>query len=214
MTFRSPHLSRLVERYPALAPCFDDVVETARLLTEVFSSGKKLLICGNGGSAADSEHIVGELMKGFLLPRPISESEVAQLAAIAGQEGLDVAGSLQRALPAIALTSQISLTSAIGNDTGFEMGFAQQVFGLGQPGDAVLGISTSGNSANVVRAFIVAKARGLKTIALTGRSGGRLVGLADIGIRVPADHVAEIQELHLPVYHALSMELEEHFFSS
>jgi D-sedoheptulose 7-phosphate isomerase len=151
-------------------------------------------------------------MKGFLLPRPISESDVAQLAAVAGQEGLNVAGSLQRALPAIALPSQISLTSAIANDTGAEMVFAQQVFGLGQPGDVLLGISTSGNSANVVRAFIVARARGLKTIALTGRSGGRLVGLADISIRVPADHVAEIQELHLPVYHALSMELEERFF--
>lgn len=214
MTSRSPHLSKLVERYPALIPCFDAVVEAAQLLTEVFSSGKKLLICGNGGSAADSEHIVGELMKGFILPRKISESDVARLAAVGGQEGLDVAATLQRALPAIALTSQISLTSAIANDTGSEMVFAQQIFGLGQPGDALLGISTSGNSANVVRAFIVAKARGLKTIALTGRSGGRLVGLADISVRVPADHVAEIQELHLPVYHALSMELEERFFSS
>jgi D-sedoheptulose 7-phosphate isomerase len=214
MTARTPHLSKLVERYPALAPCFDAVAEAAQLLTEVFSSGKKLLICGNGGSAADSEHIVGELMKGFILPRKISESDVARLAAVGGQEGLDVAATLQRALPAIALTSQISLTSAIANDTGSEMVFAQQIFGLGQPGDALLGISTSGNSANVVRAFIVAKARGLKTIALTGRSGGQLVGRADISIRVPADHVAEIQEFHLPVYHALSMELEEHFFSS
>ena len=207
-----PHLSKLVERYPVLGSCFEAILGADELLTDAFSSGKKLLICGNGGSAADSEHIAGELMKGFLLPRPISASDAAQLMAVAGQDGMEVAASLQRALPAIALTSQLSLTTAIGNDTGFEMVFAQQVFGLGQPGDVLLGISTSGNSANVVRAFVVAKARGLKTIALTGRSGGRLVGLADISIRVPADHVAEIQELHLPVYHAISMELEERFF--
>src|SRR5205823_3602952 len=118
MTSRSLHLSKLVERYPTLAPCFEAVVEAAQLLTEVFSAGKKVLICGNGGSAADSEHIAGELMKGFILPRPISESDVARLAAVAGQEGLETAGALQRALPAIALTSQNSLTSAIVNDTG------------------------------------------------------------------------------------------------
>ncbi len=153
-------------------------------------------------------------MKGFLKKRPITDAVRERLEVSAGAEGAEIAATLQGALPAIALTSQVSLTSAVSNDTHANMVFAQQVYGLGETGDALLGISTSGNSRNVINAFVVAKVLGLRTIALTGRSGGRLASLADIGIRVPADGVAEIQEYHLPVYHALCIDLEETFFSS
>jgi D-sedoheptulose 7-phosphate isomerase len=197
-----------------LESCCSDVVSAIEALREVFSSGKKLLVCGNGGSAADSEHIVGELMKGFLKKRPVGDAVRQRLEAIAGAESAEIAEALQGALPAIALTSQVSLTSAISNDTHSNMVFGQQVYGLGDSGDALLGISTSGNSSNVINAFIVAKVLGMRTIALTGRSGGRLGSLAEIAIRVPADGVAEIQEFHLPVYHALCIDLEETFFSS
>ena len=170
------------------------------------------MVCGNGGSAADSEHLVAELMKGFLKRRPISSSHVAQLEA-ASKDGKAIASLLQGALPAISLASALSLTSAIANDIDFEMIFAQQVYGLGRTGDVLLGISTSGTSKNVSNAVIVAKALGLGTIALTGRSGGALASLADVSIKVPSDDIVEIQELHLPVYHWLSTELEATFFT-
>jgi D-sedoheptulose 7-phosphate isomerase len=193
--------------------CCSDILSAIETLRDVFTSGNKLLVCGNGGSAADSEHIVGELMKGFLKKRPVGDAARERLAAVAGREGAEVAANLQEALPAIALTSQVSLTSAVSNDTHSNMVFAQQLYGLGGAGDALLGISTSGNSRNVINAFIVARALGLRTIALTGRSGGRLASLAEIAIRVPADGVAEIQEFHLPVYHAVCIDLEDAFFS-
>jgi D-sedoheptulose 7-phosphate isomerase len=206
------HLSRLIERYPILAPCADDISSAIEQLHTLFSSGNKLLICGNGGSAADSEHMVGELMKGFMKPRKIRATDAAKIQKSGGTDGAEVAACLQGALPAIALTSQVSLNTAVSNDIHAEMIFAQQVYGLGRKGDAVLGISTSGNSRNVVNAFIVARALELKTIALTGRSGGLFPPFADVIIRVPADTVLEIQELHLPVYHTLCVELEERFF--
>ena len=205
-------LSVLLERYPVLRPCEKELNAALDLLVTTYKGGNKLLICGNGGSAADSEHMVAELMKGFLKRRPISASHVAQLAAADQTEGKAIAGRLQGALAAISLASPVSLTSAIANDIDFEMIFAQQVYGLGRPGDVLLGISTSGNSKNVSNAVIVAKALGLKSVVLTGRSGGALAPLADVSIKVPADDIAEIQELHLPVYHWLSTELEETFF--
>ena len=208
------HLSRLTERYPALASCASDIAAAFDVLQNLFSSGNKLLICGNGGSAADSEHMVGELMKGFMKPRKIPAADAAKVEKSGGADGAAVSARLQGALPAIALTSQVSLNTAVSNDTHAEMIFAQQVYGLGRKGDAVLGISTSGNARNVINAFIVARALELKTIALTGRSGGLLPPFADIVIRVPADSVLEIQELHLPVYHALCVELEDRFFPS
>ena len=206
------HLSRLTERYPALASCASDIAAAFDVLQNLFSSGHKLLICGNGGSAADSEHMVGELMQGFMKPRKISAEAAAKIEKAGGVEGAAIAARLQGALPAIALTSQVSLNTAVANDTHAEMIFAQQVYGLGRKGDAVLGISTSGNSRNVINAFIVARALEMKTIALTGRSGGLFPPFADIIIRVPADNVLEIQELHLPVYHTLCVELEDRFF--
>ena len=205
-------LPALFERYPALQTCQEDLRSALGLLVTAYQAGNKLLVCGNGGSAADSEHMVAELMKGFLKRRPISAEHAAQLEQ-AGPAGRAIARRLQGTLAAIPLASHISLVSAIANDIDYDMVFAQQVYGLGRPGDVLLGISTSGNSKNVVNAAVVAKAFGLKTIVLTGRSGGSLASLADVAIKVPADNVGEIQELHLPVYHWLSTELEATFFS-
>jgi phosphoheptose isomerase len=207
------HLSRLLDRYPILKPCEEDLSSALRLLITAYQTGNKLLICGNGGSAADSEHIVAELMKSFLQRRPISSAHAARLEEADKTHGKAIATRLQGTLAAISLASQVSLTSAIANDIDYEMIFAQQVYGLGRPGDVLLGISTSGNSKNVLNAVIVAKAFDLRTIVLTGRSGGSLASMADVVVKVPADNVAEIQELHLPVYHWLTTKLEETFFT-
>jgi D-sedoheptulose 7-phosphate isomerase len=206
----STGLSLLFERYPVLRACEKELRAAFDALAAVYRSGNKLLVCGNGGSAADSEHIVGELMKGFLKRRPLPAEHAAKLDAAGGNE---IAGRLQGALAAISLPSQMSLLTATANDGDYDLTFAQQVYGLGRPGDALLAISTSGTSRNVCNAVIVAKAFGLKSIALTGRSGGELAPLADVAIKVPSDNVAEIQELHLPVYHWLSTELEAEFFA-
>jgi D-sedoheptulose 7-phosphate isomerase len=205
-------LSLLLERYPALQACEKELRAAFDLLVAAYQSGNKLLICGNGGSAADSEHMVAELMKGFLKRRPISAGHAAQLEEAGGAAGKEIASRLQGTLAAVSLPSQVSLITAIANDLDYDMIFAQQVYGLGRPGDVLLGISTSGRSKNVANAVLVAKAFGLKSIALTGRAGGELAPLADVAIKVPSDNVAEIQELHLPVYHWLSTELEETFF--
>jgi D-sedoheptulose 7-phosphate isomerase len=206
------HLSRLFKNYPILKACGEELNSALNLMVAAYRSGKKLLVCGNGGSAADSEHIVAELMKGFLKRRPISTEHATQLEQAGGAAGKHIANRLQGTLAAVSLPSQVSLITAIANDIDFEMIFAQQVYGLGRSGDVLLGISTSGNSKNVSNAVIVAKALGLGTIVLTGRSGGALAPMAGVSIKVPADNTAEIQELHLPVYHWLSTELEEIFF--
>jgi D-sedoheptulose 7-phosphate isomerase len=208
----STGLSSLFERYPVLRACEDQLRAAFDALATVYGSGNKLLVCGNGGSAADSDHMVGELMKAFLKRRPISAEHAAKLETAGGAAGKALAGRLEGALAAISLPSQMSLLTATANDGDYDLTFAQQVYGLGRPGDALLAISTSGKSRNVCNAVIVAKAFGLKSVALTGRSGGELATLADIAIKVPSDNVAEIQELHLPVYHWLSTELEGAFF--
>jgi D-sedoheptulose 7-phosphate isomerase len=202
-------LPSLFERYPTLQACERELRAAFDLLAAAYRNGNKLLVCGNGGSAADSEHIVGELMKGFLKRRPLPPEQIAKLEAVGGEA---MAKRLQGSLPAVSLPSQMSLLTATANDGDYDLTFAQQVYGLGRPGDALLAISTSGKSRNVCNAVIVAKAFGLKSIALTGRSGGELATLADVAIKVPSDNVAEIQELHLPVYHWLSTELEAAFF--
>jgi phosphoheptose isomerase len=206
----STGLPSLFDRYPVLRRCEDELRAAFDLLAGVYRDGHKLLVCGNGGSAADSEHIVGELMKGFLKQRPISAADTAKLEAVGGKQ---MASRLQGTLPAISLPSQMSLLTATANDGDFEMVFAQQVYGLGQAGDALLAISTSGNSKNVCNAVIVAKAFGLKSVGLTGEHGGDLAPLVEVAIKVPSNSVAEIQELHLPVYHWLSTELEAAFFA-
>ena len=203
--------SSLLERYPVLRSCERELIAAFDLLAGAYRNGNKLLVCGNGGSAADSEHIVGELMKGFLKRRPISAEHASQLEA-AGPAGKEIGRRLQGTLAAISLPSQMSLLTATANDGDFDMVFAQQVYGLGRAGDVLLAISTSGTSKNISNAVIVAKAFGVKSIALTGRSGGDLAPLADVAIKVPSGNVAEIQELHLPVYHWLSTELEAAFF--
>lgn len=208
------HLPRLLERYPILGPCADSLGSAFEILVAAYKNGNKLLVCGNGGSAADSEHIVAELMKGFLKRRPISAEDAAKLQESGGAAGNLIATRLQGTLAAISLPSQMSLLTATANDGDFDMVFAQQVYGLGKPGDVLLAISTSGKSKNICNAVIVAKTFGLNSIALTGKSGGDLAPLADVAIKVPSDNVAEIQELHLPVYHWLSTELEAAFFKN
>lgn len=205
-------LSILLDRYPALQACERELEAAFDLLVAAYQNGNKLLTCGNGGSAADSEHMVAELMKGFLKHRPIPAAHATQLEQSGGPAGQVIAGRLQGTLAAISLPAQVSLITAIANDIDYDMIFAQQIYGLGRAGDVLLAISTSGKSKNVSNAVLVAKAFGLKSIALTGRAGGDLAPLADVAIKVPSDNVAEIQELHLPVYHWLSTELEEIFF--
>lgn len=207
-----PEIDRLQSRYPDLAPCADSIEAAFEVLRTTFASGGKLLICGNGGSAADSEHIVGELMKGFERNRPIDDVLRQRLREIDPERGSYLADHLQGALPAIALSGHAALTSAVNNDVAGDMVFAQQVLGYGKVGDCLIGISTSGNSANVLNAMHVARALELRTIGLTGRTGGLMRFLSDVLICVPADRTLEIQERHLPIYHTLSLMLEEEFF--
>ena len=210
----------LITRYPALAACAADVRAAVEALVDSYRAGGKLIVCDNGGSASDAEHIVGELMKGFLLPRHLGEDLLEKL-----HETCDVIDprmvdyfmqNLQGALPAISLPSQLAISTAFSNDQAPDLTFAQQVLGLGKPEDVLLGITTSGNSKNVLYAFRMAKALGLKTIALTGASGGKCVtgGYADITIKAPADETYMIQEYHLPIYHTLCIAVEEEFFGA
>lgn len=207
-------LASLESRYPDLRVCIADIEQSYRILRDAFANGNKLLICGNGGSASDSEHIVGELMKGFELKRPVSAEMREKLIQQNPEIGAYLADKLQGALPAIALTTHSALISAISNDVASDMVFAQQVYGYGQAGDVLLGISTSGNSANVINAIHVAQTLGLPTIGLTGKTGGKMSELCDVTICVPYDTTAEIQERHLPVYHALCSLLEQEFFDA
>lgn len=206
------HIDHLIDRYPKLIVCRDDVVKAYELLEAAFSSDRKLLVSGNGGSASDSEHIVGELMKEFKLKRKIYADQAEAMKAIDQEMGQTLAENLQGALPAICLTGHSSLTTAFMNDAAPELIFAQQVNGYGRPGDVYLGISTSGNSRNVLYAAITAKSRGLKVIGLTGAKENKLMKYADVCIRVPETETYKIQELHLPVYHCLCLMLEDKFF--
>lgn len=198
------HYNCLFERYPSLEVVRSELKEAYELLVKSFEQGGKLLTCGNGGSASDSDHIVGELMKGFYKLRPLKGEEKEKMG--------DFGGRLQGALPAIALTMHPALSTAYLNDVDSEMVFAQQVYGYGRKGDVLIALSTSGNSKNVVNAVRVAGAKGMRTIALTGRDGGVLKELCDVTLIVPSQVTANIQELHLPVYHTLCAMLEEHFF--
>ncbi len=208
------NLRALIERYPVLSPCKDDILKCYQILEESYKKGCKLLVCGNGGSAADSEHIVGELMKEFKLKRKIYSHQEAALMSIDPDRGKFLADNLQGALPAIALTGHSALSTAYMNDCESVLIFAQQVNGYGNQGDVFLGISTSGNSQNVIYATITAKSKGLKVIGLTGNRESSLSALADVCIKVPETETYKIQELHLPVYHCLCLMLEEYFFGN
>jgi D-sedoheptulose 7-phosphate isomerase len=184
------------------------------LLAGAFHGGGKVLVCGNGGSAADSEHIVGELMKGFRSRRPLPEADRDRLEAACGLEGRALAGRLQRALPAISLVSQVSLGSAVANDLGADLVFAQQVYGYGRPGDALIAISTSGNAGNVLAACRTARAFGLKVLGLTGADGGQLAQACDVCLRAPASETSAVQVWHLRAYHLLCGLLEAELFGA
>ncbi len=202
----------LLKRYPDLTGCAAQIEQAVQIVITAYRQGKKVLVCGNGGSAADAEHIVGELMKGYMLKRPLPEEVKTKIRAIYPEEETFLAEHLQGALPAISLVSQSALLTAVENDTSAEMVFAQQVYGYGQPGDVLIALSTSGNSHNVIRAIQVGRALGLHTIALTGPSGGAVKDLCEVCIRVPGETPAEIQERHLPVYHALCAQVEREMF--
>ena len=208
------HVELLTKRYPALSVCEADVQAAYAILEECFLNGNKLLIAGNGGSAADAEHIVGELMKGFKMPRACSEEFQRKLCEIDGERGAVLAKSLQGGLPSIALDGHMSLSTAFINDAenGGSLVYAQQVYGYGKQGDVLLAISTSGNAKNVMNATVVARALGMKVIGLTGAKGGLLSSVADVTVKVPETETYMVQELHLPVYHCLCLMLEEKFF--
>lgn len=197
-------LKKLIKRYPVLADCEKDIYNAYITIKNTYQNEGKLLVCGNGGSAADSDHIVGELMKGFRKKRPLGEKEREKLG--------ELADHLQEAMPAISLTGHAALSTAFLNDVSPDMIFAQQVYGYGKKGDVLLAITTSGNSGNVLNAVKVAKTKDLKVVGLTGGNGGKLREAADVCICVPGAYTAEIQELHLPVYHALCAMLEDTFF--
>ena len=205
-------LDQLMERYPKLTCVRSEIEEAYRILEESFLRGGKLLAAGNGGSAADAEHIVGELMKGFVKRRPVSDGMREALINVDPELGAGLGEKLQEGLPAICVMGHTALTTAFANDMDAEMACAQQVNGYGKPGDVFLGISTSGNSKNILYAAVTAKAKGMNVIGLTGKDGGRLAKLCDAAIIVPEQETYKIQELHLPVYHALCLMLEERFY--
>lgn len=206
------HIDLLCERYPALKEAEDDIAAAYQIIEESYKSGGKLLVAGNGGSAADAEHIVGELMKGFKLPRKPQPDFADKLIKENAELGAVLAENLQGALPAIALDGHLALSTAYMNDCEPLLCFAQQVNGYGKAGDVFLGISTSGNSKNVLYAATTAHAKGMKVIGLTGAKNSKLAQMSDVCIKVPQTETYMIQELHLPVYHCLCLMLEEEFF--
>lgn len=207
------HLDLLVERYPILEAVKQDIYDAYQLLTAAYQAGGKLLIAGNGGSAADAEHIAGELMKGFKLPRKVSEDFADKLRGVDPTMGDVLTENLQGALPTIALDGHYSLTTAYANDCDPMLCFAQQVYGYGTEKDVLLAITTSGNSKNVLYAATVAKAKGMKVIGLTGEKESKLSAMADVCIKAPGTETYMVQELHLPIYHCLCLLLEDKFFN-
>lgn len=206
------HINSLIERYPELVCVQEQIMESFDILKNSYLNQGKLLIAGNGGSAADSEHIVGELMKSFVLDRPIESQFAKVLRAVDDELGTVLAQNLQGALPAIALDGHLSLTTAYMNDCEPLLCFAQQVNGYGNCGDVFLGISTSGDSKNILYAAVTAKAKGMKVVGLTGSKESKLSAIADVCIKVPQRETYKIQELHLPIYHSLCLMLEDYFF--
>lgn len=204
-------MNDLIKRYPILTACEEQIAAAKSALVACYSAGGKLLLCGNGGSAADCDHIAGELGKAFLKKRPIPASRCDEMVALC-PEVAPLLDRLEDALPAIPLTAMTALLTAYGNDREAELSFAQAVLALGKPGDILLAISTSGNSKNILAAAKVARAIGMQVIALTGKGGGALAALSDITVSVPEGETYKVQELHLPIYHHLCAKIEEHFF--
>lgn len=205
-------LDELIKRYPILERVREDIEAVYGILERCYENGGKLLIAGNGGSAADAEHIVGELMKGFVKRRPVTEEMKEALEKADPVRGKELSEKLQGGLPAIALVDHAALSTAFANDVDGMLSYAQQVNGYGKSGDVFLGISTSGNAENVMYAAVTAKAKGMQVVGLTGKDGGKLAGIADAAVIVPEMETYKIQELHLPVYHALCLMLEHRFY--
>ena len=208
------NLDLLIMRYPHLECCKGNIIIAFEFIRDCYKNGGKLLVCGNGGSAADAEHIVGELMKGFKKARHLASIEVEKLVEIDSLMGRTLADNLQGALPAIALDGHPALTTAYMNDCEPIICFAQQVYGYGCKNDVLFAISTSGNSRNVLYAVVAAKAKGMVVIGLTGENDSKLSAMSDVCIRVPSTETYQIQELHLPIYHCLCLMLEDDFFNS
>ena len=208
------NLDLLIMRYPHLECCKGNIIIAFEFIRDCYKNGGKLLVCGNGGSAADAEHIVGELMKGFKKARHLASIEVEKLVEIDSLMGTTLADNLQGALPAIALDGHPALTTAYMNDCEPIICFAQQVYGYGCKNDVLFAISTSGNSRNVLYAVVAAKAKGMVVIGLTGENDSKLSAMSDVCIRVPSTETYQIQELHLPIYHCLCLMLEDYFFNS
>ncbi len=204
----------LLKRNSELTGLKVEIEKAGKAIIDSYENGGKLLVCGNGGSASDSDHIVGELMKSFEGKRSVNQTLKTNLSKVAGERGMYLAEKLQQGLPAISLTAHAALTSAVANDIDADVVFAQQITGYGNAGDILIGMSTSGNSQNVIDALIIAKAKGLVTIGLTGKTGGRMKEFCDILINVPETRTAFVQELHLPVYHTLCMMVEDYFFKN
>lgn len=206
------HIDLLIKRYPILEPIKQDIIDAYLIMEETYLNDGKLLVAGNGGSAADSEHIAGELMKRFKTPRPVSEEFAAKLKEVDPERGAHLAENLECSLMAIPLVAHEALSTAYINDVDGYGVFAQQLFGFGREGDVFLGISTSGNSKNVMSATVVARALGIKVIGLTGAKGGDLAEVADVCVKVPETETYMVQELHLPIYHCWCLMLEDKFF--
>lgn len=207
------YIDELIQRYPMLVDSREEIIEGYCILKRCYKDGGKLLIAGNGGSSADANHIVGELMKGFCLSRNISKKLEEKLCEVDQVRGAELATKLQEALPAIALDNHNALNTAFMNDVDGKLIYAQQVNGYGDPGDVFLGITTSGNSENVLNAAVTAKAKGLKVLGLTGKSGGQMKTLADVCVCVNETETYKVQELHLPIYHCWCLMLEEAWFN-
>ena len=206
------HINTLIERYPKLEGARQSIIDAYLIMEECYENGGKLLIAGNGGSAADSEHIAGELMKRFKIQRPVCDEYAQRLMEIDSERGRKLAKNLECSLMAIPLVAHEALSTAYINDVDGYGVFAQQLFGFGRKGDAFLGISTSGNSKNIMNATVVARASGIKVIGLTGANGGELAMVADAAVKVPETETYMIQELHLPIYHCWCLMLEDRFF--
>ena len=206
--------NELIQRYPALSSCGEEIKKAALAMIACYERGGKIMLCGNGGSCADCDHIVGELMKGFLKLRPIADEQKEAMKNSSPELDDTLLSKLQRGLPAISLPSISALNSAFCNDVDPELIYAQSLFSLGKEGDILIALSTSGNAKNVYAALKVAKALGITVIGLTGAKGGLLREHADICICAPEDETFKIQELHLPVYHYLCAAVEGHFFES
>ena len=207
------HLDDLIHRHPSLLPCIDDISTLAKEMIRSLEQDRFVWICGNGGSAADADHIAGELVKSFCIRRRVNETWASALRDKYGEEGEYLAEHLEPGLRVIPLTGMVSLTSAVANDTGKgDLGFAQQVLAFGQDGDLLLGISTSGNSASVAHALRVARLKKIVTAGLTGETGGQMKRLCDVMVKVPSQTTHVVQEMHLPVYHTLCLIVEDHFY--